>query len=87
MSSKWFMYVLQCADDTLYTGITTDLERRLHEHNHTPRGAKYTRCRRPVSLVASWEHESRSEAASAEWCFKQLTRNAKFVRIHGDNAP
>lgn len=75
------MYVLECADETLYTGITTDLERRLYEHNQTCRGAKYTRCRRPVALVASWDYESRSEAASAEWRFKQLTREAKLNHI------
>ncbi|WP_222615258.1 GIY-YIG nuclease family protein [Persicimonas caeni] len=81
MSSEWYLYVLECVDETLYTGITTDLERRLHEHNHTAKGAKYTRCRRPVELVASWTYESRSDAASAEWHFKQLTRRQKLRRV------
>src|SRR5690554_1213268 len=81
VSSKWFVYVLQCADESLYTGITTDLDRRLNEHNQTSRGAKYTRCRRPVALVASWPYEDRSEASSAEWHFKKLSRSEKLRRI------
>lgn len=81
MSSEWYLYVLECADQTLYTGITTDLDRRLHEHNHTAKGAKYTRCRRPVALVASWTYENRSDASSAEWHFKQLTRRQKLRRV------
>ena len=79
--STWFMYVVRCSDDTLYTGITTDVERRLHEHNHSKRGARYTRARRPVRLEASWTHDSQSEAASAEYEFKQLTRDEKLTRI------
>ena len=47
----YFVYILECADGTLYTGITTDLERRLDEHNNSSKGAKYTRARRPVVLV------------------------------------
>lgn len=81
MSDEWYLYVLECADNTLYTGITTDLERRVHEHNHTSRGAKYTRCRRPVELVASWTYESHSDAASAEWHFKRLKRTKKLERL------
>ena len=51
----WHLYVVRCSDGTLYTGVTTDLDRRLHEHNVTKRGAKYTRTRRPVELVWSKE--------------------------------
>jgi putative endonuclease len=80
------MYVVECADETLYTGITTEIERRIHEHNHTTRGAKYTRCRRPVELVASWSYDNHSQAASAEWHFKQLTRDQKLGRINADMA-
>jgi putative endonuclease len=83
---QWYLYMLQLASGQLYTGITTDLDRRIHEHNHTARGAKYTRCRRPVELVASWSHDSHSEAASAEWHFKQLTRAKKLRRIDADAA-
>ena len=47
----WYVYLLRCADATLYCGVTTDMERRLREHNAGSRGAKYTRARRPVELV------------------------------------
>ena len=48
---KYFVYILECADGTLYAGITTNIERRVKEHNEDARGAKYTRMRRPVELV------------------------------------
>lgn len=77
-TSDWYLYVLECDDDTLYTGITTDPERRVHEHNHTKAGARYTRARRPVEMVASWTFEGQSAAASAEYSFKQLERSEKI---------
>ena len=52
----YFVYIVKCADNTFYTGITTELERRIEEHNGSDKGAKYTRVRRPVSLVYSEEH-------------------------------
>ncbi len=73
----WFVYILRCCDNTLYTGITTNLSKRLHEHNHTTLGAKYTRPRRPVSLVYSEEQPSRSAAASREYMIKRLKKKAK----------
>lgn len=81
-AKPWYLYVLKCADDTLYTGITTDIERRIWEHNHDQRGAKYTRSRRPVRLVCSWEKASRAAASSAEWHFKRLSRAQKLCRIN-----
>ena len=57
----WYFYALLCADGTYYAGVTTDLRRRLHEHNKTRKGAKYTRTRRPVSIVYSTRYASRSE--------------------------
>ena len=54
---NWSVYIVRCADDSLYTGITIDLERRLHEHNNAKNGAKYTRPRRPVTLVYQAEQE------------------------------
>ena len=85
MSTKnWKLYVLQCADDSLYTGITTDLDRRLQEHNESPRGARYTRSRRPVKLVASWSCENHSRAAQAEYAFKQLRRKQKLNWLDAD---
>jgi putative endonuclease len=71
------MYVVKCADGSFYAGITTDITRRLHEHNSTNRGAKYTRPRRPVKLVYSTDHDDRSSASIAEAVFKKLTRKQK----------
>ena len=76
------MYVVRCSDDTLYTGVTTDLKRRLHEHNRTKRGAKYTKTRRPVKLVYFEEFEDRSSAQSAEHSFKKLIRQKKWEKIN-----
>ncbi len=81
MKSAWFLYVLRCADDSLYTGITTDLERRVAEHNNGPKGARYTRARRPVVLVTSWPHADQSAATKAERLFKALPRKAKLAVI------
>ncbi len=74
-------YILLCADNTLYTGITTDLERRIYEHNHSPLGATYTKSRRPVSLVRSTDFLSRSEASSEEYRIKHLTKKQKLDLI------
>ena len=76
------MYVVRCSDDTLYTGVTTDLKRRLHEHNSTKRAAKYTKTRRPVKLVYFEEFEDRSSAQSAEYSFKKLIRQKKWEKIN-----
>jgi putative endonuclease len=75
---KYFLYIVQCSDDTLYTGIATDLERRLAEHNSSDKGAKYTKARRPVKLVYSEEYENRSEASKREYFIKKkMTRQEK----------
>jgi len=79
--SLWRVYILQCSDDTLYTGITTDIARREHEHNHTKRGAKYTRLRRPVKLVYSEECENRSSASKREYEIKHFSRKEKLQLI------
>ena len=73
----WYLYVVRCGDDTLYTGITTDLARRLNEHNTSKRGAKYTKTRRPINLVYYELYQSRSNAQKAEHKFKKLTREQK----------
>jgi len=78
----WYLYVVRCSDDTLYTGITTDWGRRLREHNTGKRGAKYTRTRRPVVLVYYEAHENRSLVQKAEYRFKQLTREQKERKIN-----
>ena len=74
---KWFLYVLQCSDGTYYTGVTTNVDRRLTEHNTSKRGSKYTKSRRPVKLIYSLEYENRSSAQKAEHKFKNLTRKQK----------
>lgn len=76
-TQKWFVYILHCHDNTLYTGITTDIKQRLNEHNHSQKGAKYTRGRRPVSLLYAERHPSRSAAASREYQIKRFTRKQK----------
>ena len=73
----WYLYVLLCADGTYYTGITKDTKRRLHEHNNTKRGAKYTKVRRPVSLVFKKSFKDRSAAQKAEHIFKRYNRARK----------
>ena len=75
-----FCYILRCADGTLYTGWTNDLERRLKTHN-AGRGGKYTRARRPVELVYSEAFDSKEEAMSREWHLKRLTRRQKLRLI------
>lgn len=71
-----FVYLVRCSDDTLYTGYTTDLDRRVEEHNEGT-GAKYTRGRTPVELVYAETLESRSEALQREHALKQLSRSEK----------
>lgn len=78
----YFTYILRCADDTLYTGITTDIERRILEHNHDDiKWAKYTKARRPVELVYQEKHVSRSEACKREYHIKQMTKKEKLHMI------
>ena len=77
-ASRWFIYILRCADTTLYTGITKDLGRRVVEHNSNDRlAARYTRARRPVRLVYSEKIKTRTAAARREYEIKQLTREEK----------
>lgn len=82
-ASNWFVYIMRCADGTLYTGITTDLVRREREHNTGKVGARYTRNRRPVVLVYSEEAQSRSEASKREHTIKKLPMAGKTKLIAG----
>ncbi|MDA3969984.1 MAG: GIY-YIG nuclease family protein [Desulfobulbaceae bacterium] len=79
---SWFVYILACADHSLYTGVTTDLGRRLHEHNYLKSGAKYTRNKRPVTLVYSEGQPSRSTACRREYEIKRFSRKEKLHLIH-----
>ena len=78
--ADWTVYMLRCADDTLYTGIARDADARLAAHN-AGRGAKYTRARRPVSIVYREPAEDRSSASKREWAIKQLARRQKLRLI------
>ena len=75
-----YTYILSCADGTLYTGWTNDLERRLAAHN-AGRGGKYTHSRLPVTLVYHEEFETKEEAMAREWAIKQLARAQKLKLI------
>lgn len=80
----YYVYILKCADNTFYTGITTELDRRLEEHNHSDKGAKYTRVRRPVALIYSEKYEDRSSASKREYEIKKkMTRAQKLKMIEG----
>ena len=85
---KWgqhmnYTYIIKCADSTLYTGWTNDLDKRIKAHN-SGKGAKYTKTRRPVKLVYYEEHETKNEAMSREYAIKQLTRREKELLIQAN---
>jgi len=75
----YIVYMLECSDGTLYTGIATDVARRVEEHNSGTKGAKYTKTRRPVKLVYSEPQPSRADAQKREYALKQLTRAQKMA--------
>jgi putative endonuclease len=75
-SVRWFVYILRCAGGTLYTGVTTDLERRLREHNRGS-ASRYTRCRLPARLVYQEPAVGRSQALRREAAIKSLSRAQK----------
>ena len=77
----YFVYMLKCADDTFYTGIATQLERRVEEHNSSDKGAKYTRMRRPVVLVYSEVHPDRSSASKREYEIKKKMSRAEKLKL------
>ena len=79
----YYVYILKCSDNTLYTGITTDLTRRVEEHNHSSKGAKYTRVRRPVELVYSEECGDRSVASKREYQIKKKMSRAEKLELIG----
>jgi putative endonuclease len=78
-----FIYIIECADNSLYTGYTTDVARRVKEHNNE-KGAKYTRGRTPVRLCYKEKYETRSQAQQREYEIKQLSRTKKLALIEGD---
>ena len=87
-SSPWYLYIVSCSDGSLYTGITTDVARRILEHNEGPNGARYTRSKRPVSLQFTTPFPDRSTASKAEHHVKKMSRAQKERLIaKGDGAP
>lgn len=84
MENQWYVYIVECRDGTLYTGITDDIPRRMEAHN-AGKGAKYTRGRGPVTLVYQEDAPSHSQALRREYYIKQLTRAEKQVLIHREN--
>ena len=81
MKNKWKVYIVECADGTYYTGITTDTKRRLLEHNYSFKSAKYTRSRRPVKLVYEEDSQNRSTASKREYEIKKMKRKDKIILV------
>ncbi|HIQ46380.1 MAG TPA: GIY-YIG nuclease family protein [Sulfurovum sp.] len=77
----YYVYIVECADETLYTGIATELARRVEEHNSSEKGAKYTRVRRPVTLVYSEEYPDRSTASKREYEIKKKMNRAQKLKL------
>jgi putative endonuclease len=79
----WYVYIVECSDGTLYTGITTDVNKRIETHNKG-KGAKYSKTRLPVVLRASFDGFDKSTAAKEEYRIKKLTRKEKINLINGN---
>ena len=77
----YYVYLLECSDLSYYCGITTDIQRRIIEHNTSKKGAKYTRARRPVKLIWSKIVQSRSEATKLEIQIKKLSKKEKIALV------
>lgn len=82
MSKGYVVYIVKCSDNTLYTGIARDLTQRIEEHNSSDKGAKYTKARRPVTLVYHEEHTDRSSASKREYTIKKMGRQKKQLLIN-----
>jgi putative endonuclease len=81
-NSSWFLYVLLCSNGSFYCGITNNVERRLQMHENG-KAARYTRGRRPISVLKVWPMDGRSAALRAEAAFKKLSRSQKELRLKG----
>lgn len=77
----WFVYVIRASDDSLYTGVTTDVQRRFNEHCGVVRGARFFRGRQPLEVVYTESHPDRSSAQRREAVIKKLTRDQKLDLI------
>jgi putative endonuclease len=85
-SEKHYVYIVQCSDGSLYTGYARNVERRVATHN-TGKGSRYTRAHLPVTLLASWSFEKKSEALRTEYAIKQLSRAQKLQLIKNATKP
>ena len=83
MPEEWYLYILKCSDGSFYTGVTPDLHRRVKAHNDG-NGAKYTRCRLPVSLIYSETNLTKSEAFKREFLIKGWPKKKKLALIYKD---
>jgi putative endonuclease len=86
MDANWMVYIMKCVDNTLYTGITTDIDRRLDEHNNSKKAAVYTKCRRPITLHYLEGPMTKSEALKREIKIKNTTKQQKeaMKNVEGD---
>lgn len=82
----YYVYILECSDNSFYTGITTDIDRRIQEHNGDipTKGARYTRARRPVQMVYQSSFNNRSEASIEEFRIKKLSKKQKQQLIYNN---
>lgn len=81
INNMFYVYILECADNTLYCGSTNDLEKRLHQHNNAKNGAHYTKIRRPVLLKYSEQFPTYAEARAREAEIKRMSRSEKMKLI------
>ncbi|MDH3812815.1 MAG: GIY-YIG nuclease family protein [Gammaproteobacteria bacterium] len=85
-NSEFSLYIVRCADGTLYTGIATDVSKRLAEHEDSPRGAKFLRGKGPLQVVFSEVVGDRASASQLEYRVKRLSRTQKLALIEGRSA-
>lgn len=83
-TSQWFVYMIRASDERLYTGITTDVERRFNEHCGSVKGARFFRGRQPLEVVYTENHPDRSSALRREAVIKSLSRDLKLELIRGN---
>ena len=86
-TGTWWVYFLRCNDNSLYAGVTTDIDRRISEHNNSKLGAKYTRARRPVSLAYLEVADNKSSACKREYQIRHLTKAKKEQLVSRYQAP
>ncbi len=79
--NAWWVYLLRCNDNSLYAGVTTDINRRVDEHNNSKLGAKYTRARRPVSLAYLEQADNKSIACKREYQIRHLSKQKKELLV------